>query len=265
MDLMAEAYARIRVDGDLRQVVFGSTSGVTRQAIGEGCGSPTMVMSDARVSMFAAPMAEAILRMQDDSLSMENGRLLIGRLGSDNLGLSWTDHVVAPATIVEVEGPDAWSVRVSQRAVDAIDADLRQWPGLETGGILMGRMSEAARTFYVTDVLPAPEDSRRTSYEFVLGTRGARQLIGNFAESAGYSLFCLGTWHSHVAAPDASSLDRRTAATVALARLAPSVLLIHTPAGFTALLADAVAFLQPPPPIIESAGRPSTVSTEIEE
>jgi hypothetical protein len=103
----------------------------------------------------------------------------------------------------------------------------------------MGRISEAARTFYVTNVLPAPDDSVRSPYEFVLGTRGARQLVRNFAESAGYSLFCLGTWHSHLLASGPSGTDRRTADAVALARLAPSILLIHTPAGFTALLADA--------------------------
>jgi hypothetical protein len=32
---------------------------------------------------------------------------------------------------------------------------------------------------------------------------------------------------------------------VALARLAPSILLIHTPAGFTALLADAAGATRP--------------------
>jgi len=117
--------------------------------------------------------------------------------------------------------------------------DIRQWPGVETGGILMGRISEPARTFFVTDVLRAPADSARSPHEFVLGTRGARKTIADYAESAGYSLFCLGTWHSHLAASGPSSTDRTTAAAVALARLAPSILLIHTPAGLTALLADA--------------------------
>jgi hypothetical protein len=239
LDLMAEAYACIRPDDDLRPIMFGSGEGLVRQMIGEGCGSPTMVMSDARVSMFAAPMAEAILHMQDISLPADTGRLLIGRLAGDCLGLSWIDHAVPPVTVVPIESPDAWSVRISRRAADAIAADVRQWPGVETGGIVMGRISEVARTFYVTDVLPAPDDSVRSPHEFVLGTHGARRLVRNFAESAGYSLFCLGTWHSHLMASGPSGTDRRTADAVALARLAPSILLIHTPAGFTALLADA--------------------------
>lgn len=239
LDLIAEAYARIRVDETLRSIVFGGGEVLVRQAIGEGCGSSTMIMSDARVSMFAAPMAEAIRQMQASDLPAEAGRLLIGRLASDGLGLSWTDDAIPPVLAVGVEGPDAWSVRISRRAADAISADIGNWPGVETGGILMGRISEAARAFYVTDVLPAPADSTRSAHEFVLGTQGARQLISSFANSAGYSLFCLGTWHSHLVSSGPSGLDRRTADSIALARLAPSILLIATPAGFTALLADA--------------------------
>jgi hypothetical protein len=239
LDLMAEAYSCMRADEALRPIMFGAGATVVRQVIGEGCGSPTMVMSDARISMFAAPMAETIMRMQNTSLPRQAGRLLIGRVAADGLGLSWSDCTVPQVVVAGVEGPEAWSVRISARVAEKIADDVRQWPGVETGGILMGRISEPARTFYVTDVLPAPEDSTRSTYEFVLGTSGARRAIGDYANSAGYSLFCLGTWHSHLAASGPSGTDRTTAAAVALARLAPSILLIHTPAGFKALLADA--------------------------
>jgi len=239
LDLTAEAYSCMRADDALRPVMFRSGTTIARQVIGEGCGSPTMVMSDARISIFAAPMAEIVMRMQNTSLPEHGGRLLIGKISGDGLGLSWSDRAVRPVTVVGVEGPGNWSVRISARATEMIADDIRQWPGVETGGILMGRISEPARTFFVTDVLRAPADSARSPHEFVLGTRGARKTIADYAESAGYSLFCLGTWHSHLAASGPSSTDRTTAAAVALARLAPSILLIHTPAGLTALLADA--------------------------
>ena len=245
LDLMAEAYSCMQADEALRPIMFGSGATVVRQVIGEGCGAPTMVMSDARISMFAAPMAETIMRMQSTSLPEHAGRLLIGNVTDDGLGLSWSDYAVPQVVVVEVEGPGGWSVHISARAAEKIADDVRQWPGVETGGILMGRISEPARTFYVTDVLPAPEDSTRSTYEFVLGTSGARRTIGNYAESAGYSLFCLGTWHSHLAASGPSGTDRTTAAAVALARLAPSMLLIHTPAGYKALLADAAGAAPP--------------------
>lgn len=40
--------------------MFAEGAGLTRQLIGEGCGSTTMVLSDAQVSIFAASMAEII-------------------------------------------------------------------------------------------------------------------------------------------------------------------------------------------------------------
>lgn len=239
LDLMAEAYMRAREEEALRALMFAEGAGLTRQSIGEGCGSATMALSDARVSMLAAPMAEIISAMQRGSLPDGGGRILVGAVDNDGISLIWSNYEVAPALIVPVQGPDGWRVRLSARAATKIDNEVTRWPQVETGGILMGRMSEAARTFYVTDLLPAPEDSERSAGEFRLGTRGARLAISDYAESCGYSLFCLGTWHSHLMASGPSATDRATAATVALARLAPSVLLIHTPAGFTGLLADA--------------------------
>jgi hypothetical protein len=234
LDLIAEMYVLARENEGLRAVMFGSRDPLTWQAIGEGCGSATMIMSDARISMFAAPMAETICGMQSGSLPAL-GRILLGAVGADGIGVAWSDHVVAPAVIA---GGD-WRVRVSARAAAKIAREVEQWPGVETGGIVMGRISEAAQTFYIADVLPAPPDSQRASHEFILGTEGARKMISDYAESCGYSLFCLGTWHNHLTASEASNTDRKTAAAVGLARLAPSVLLIRTPAGFSALLADA--------------------------
>ncbi len=54
LDLMAETYARMREDDALRNIMFADGAGLTRQSIGEGCGSATMIMSDGRLSMFAA-------------------------------------------------------------------------------------------------------------------------------------------------------------------------------------------------------------------
>jgi hypothetical protein len=236
LDLMAETYSLAREQEALGALMFAEGAGLTRQLIGEGCGSTTMVLSDAQVSIFAASMAEIISGMQRDSLPDEGGKIRIGAVGEDGISHTWSGHKVAPVVVVLAQG--GWCVRLSARAAGKIEDEVARWPGVETGGILMGRISEAARAFYVTDILPAPEDSERSSGEFLLGTRGARRMISEYAESCDYSLFCLGTWHSHLAPSGPSSTDHATAATVALARLAPSVLLIHTPAEYAALLAD---------------------------
>jgi hypothetical protein len=243
LDLITEMYVIARENEGLRVVMFGSRDPLIWQAIGEGCGSATMIMSDARISMFAAPMAESISRMQSSALPAF-GRILVGAVAADGIGVAWSDYEVRPAVIVRVEAGGDWRVRISARAAAKIAGEVEEWPGVETGGIVIGRISEAAQTFYIADVLPASPDSHRASHEFILGTGGARQMISDYAESCGYSLFCLGTWHSHLTASGASNTDRRTATAVGLARLAPSVLLIRTPAGFSALLADATSLDQ---------------------
>ena len=101
----------------------------------------------------------------------------------------------------------------------------------------MGRLSEVTRVAHVVDVVEAPEDSRRASEEFVLGTKGLPRRLREYSESVDWSLYCLGTWHSHVSAGGPSPKDRATARAVALARLTPSIFLIMTPDGFHAIAA----------------------------
>lgn len=101
----------------------------------------------------------------------------------------------------------------------------------------MGRLSEVSRVAHVVDAIEAPADSRRARDEFVLGTEGLQQRMREYSETVGWSLYCLGTWHSHLSPGGPSAKDRATARAVALARLTPSIFLITTPTGFHALAA----------------------------
>jgi hypothetical protein len=242
---MAEAYALIGAHARLRPLVFGPGR-VSRQRIGEGCGSLTMAISDARISMMAAPMAEVIRERLHQSKPLPQGQILIGMIQKDGLSMSWIQRDIMPTHLVSIESAGNWNVRIGPRAHAVITEEVARWPDVETGGIVMGRLSEAARSIHIVDVLPAPPDSRRSAGEFVLGTGGVRTAIRSYTDRAGGTLYCLGTWHSHLAVSGPSGLDHATATTVALARLAPSVLLIHTPEGYRGVLADNVAALLPP-------------------
>ena len=90
----------------------------------------------------------------------------------------------------------------------------------------------------VVDVLSAPEDSVRDRTKFVLGTRGLRRRVSSYVKCAGGALYCVGTWHSHMALSGPSRIDEATAKELSLDEQSPSVLLIHTPGGFRGLLAD---------------------------
>lgn len=236
-DLMAEFYALVGEQPGLASIVFDRDASVSRQETGQGCGSLTMTMSDGRLSLFAAAMSEDLLVRQRQGLPGEDGELLIGRLSEDGLGLTWRAHRVSPSIVVPTRNGEAWKVHVHPRALTKMQDDVSRWPDVETGGVLMGRLSEVSRVAHVVDAIEAPADSRRARDEFVLGTEGLQQRMREYSETVGWSLYCLGTWHSHLSPGGPSAKDRATARAVALARLTPSIFLITTPTGFHALAA----------------------------
>lgn len=238
-DLIAECYALLAEDFTLSRIVFDLDDEIRPQSVGQGCSSLTMSMSDGRLSLFAAGMAEYLLRRQRDGLPPEAGEILIGALSCDGLGLQWQVATAAPVIQIRCEAESGtWHVRIHQRTASKIQTEVERWPSVETGGVLMGRLSEVSRTVHVVDVLSAPEDSQRSASSFVLGTIGLRQHIEDYSKAAGWSLYCLGTWHSHLNTGGPSPTDRATMRAVAIARVAPSVALIHTPAGYCAFLAE---------------------------
>ena len=238
-DLQAEFYMLSQVDEGLRTKVFGSSDNQLRRAvIGEGCGSLTMLMSDSRLSIFAAGMSEYLLKRQCDGLPTDGGELTIGILEPNGLGVRWDQYDIPKLSTVSTASGNVWQIRIHERAFKKIQDEVACWPQVETGGVLVGRLSEANRTFNVVDVAAAPEDSVRSPGEFVLGTRGLVSALKEYTESTDGALYCLGTWHSHLVSCGPSSMDKETARAIAIARLAPSILLIHEPSGLRALLAD---------------------------
>lgn len=238
-DLHAEFYMLAVADESLQAKVFGlSGNQLQRAVIGEGCGSQTMLMSDGRLSIFAAGMSEYLLKRQCDGLPTDKGELIVGTLEPSELGVCWGRYGVPKLVTVPTDNGSGWQVRIHERAVKKIQEDVERWPQVETGGALVGRLSETNRTFNVVDVVVAPEDSVRSSGEFVLGTKGLITTLKKYTDLTEGALYCLGTWHSHLVSCGPSSLDKKTARAIAIARLAPSILLIHEPDGFRALLAD---------------------------
>lgn len=236
-DLMAEFYRLLRDDQRLRSQVFDRDNETSLQSIGQGCGSLTMAMSDGRLSLFAAGMSEYLLAKLRDGLPAECGEILIGQLSGNGLGVTWCPSEVPATTVVKARNGEAWHVHLNARAVSKIRDEVARWPDVETGGVLMGRLSAVSRVAHVVDVLDAPEDSNRSRDEFVLGTKGLRHRMLDYSESVDQSLYCLGTWHSHLTSSGPSVKDRVTGRAVALARLIPSIFVIATPTNFIAFTA----------------------------
>ena len=243
-DLIAEFYAMLQEEPELSSIVFDDNGAVARQGTGHGCGSLTMPMSDGRLSLSAAGMAEYLLGRQENGLPDKAGEVVIGRLSDDGLGVAWRAERIPAVTVIETKNGSPWRVHLHERALSKMQAEAGRWPDAETGGVLMGRLSEVSRVAHVVDVLNAPEDSERSAGEFILGTQGLRRRLQDYSTAVGWSLYSLGTWHSHLSQGGPSPTDRATARVVSLARLAPSIFVIMRPTGLEALtgnVSDSVA------------------------
>ena len=237
-DLMADLYGILKKDSELSSVFFQNGAMMTRQDTGHGCSSLTMTLSDGRISLFAAGIAECLLNRQTNGLPDDCGEVLVGRILDDGLSVVWKTEQIPPVTVIKAKCGSPWSVHLHHRAISKMEEVANRWTNLETGGVLMGRLSEVSRIAHVVDVLDAPEDSERSVDQFILGKQGLLQRIQDYSTAVGGSLYCLGTWHNHLSPSGPSPTDWDTAKKVSLAQLTPSISVIMTPEGFEALAVD---------------------------
>ncbi|MXO60917.1 hypothetical protein GRI89_15345 [Altererythrobacter salegens] len=232
-DLMAEMYATI---GGTRagKLLFDKDEGLEEIRIGQGCGSLTMKMSDARLSAMTASLAVEIDALL--AAPATDGTIVMGTMGDDTPATRWVRYQVPAFETVTIAGTDGWELRISKRVADRIRAEAASYSAVETGGVMIGCTSARLKSVTVVDLLDAPPDSTRSATLFMLGTQGLHAAIEARHEASGRTLFDVGTWHSHLQDTGPSGTDWNTAAELAAERTPPSILLIATPKRFHALM-----------------------------
>lgn len=233
-DVANEYYVQLVTNDALRAVATGDNGELQHVFTGQGCGSLTMRMTDARVSAMTAVLTEQFVDMASDPPA--DGMLLYGVKPDGSIDTQWTRLEIEAPVVVDITGPDNWRFRLSPRAVAKIRADIAQYLEAETGGILMGRVNERLRTISVVDVLPASPDSRRSATTFVLGVEGGKESIRRYYDLSGRTLYDVGTWHSHLADEPPSPRDRATAKELAAERPPPYALLIVSPCRYFGIM-----------------------------
>jgi len=232
VDLINAAYEILREHGKLAPL---HNPNEHKLQVGVGCNSMTMPMSDARISYFAAAMSQFLLALQQQGLP-EQGRVSVGLLHKDGLSLEWKTSQPGKTHSAVVSEDEGWSVRILDDAHQKIIAETGLYPNSETGGIIVGRVSPISREVTITNVLPAPLDSRRLSSQFVLGIDGLGESIRNYNETGAGVLWCLGTWHSHLQVSGPSGTDLKTAKSIQGLLRGAVVLLIRHPEGYEAIV-----------------------------
>ena len=234
-DLAAYAHLIFSQDENLRNRTLVQVDGIARRLVGQGCGSPTMIVSDMRISAFAAAMAQNINLLERNRLP-DGGRLWIGKVEEDQVSMKWESRALGRSLVIAADNAKGWTVRLLESARVKIEMNCAQFPDVETGGVLAGYTSEAQRALIVVDIIPAPEDSVRSKAKFELGTKSLDGILKDYFTHSGGSLYCIGTWHSHLAEQGPSETDYKTAEIISSMRPFPSAMLVKTPSGYRALI-----------------------------
>lgn len=234
-DLAAYAHLIFSQDESLRNRTLVEVDGIARRLVGQGCGSPTMIVSDMRISGFAAAMAQNINLLERNRFP-DGGRLWIGKVEEDQVSMKWESRALGRSLVIAADNAKGWTVRLLESARVKIEMNCAQFSDVETGGVLAGYTSEAQRALIVVDIIPAPEDSGRSKAKFELGTKGLEGTLEEYFTHSGGSLYCIGTWHSHLAEQGPSETDYKTAEIISRMRPFPAAMLVKTPSGYRALV-----------------------------
>ncbi len=227
----------VRVDDhDIRSRLQISSDSMSRQEVGLGCGSHTMVMPDTRVSLYAAGIAERARQMLLGG-STQNGELWIGILKTNELQVSWRLIELGQTKVLSLKAKNYWEIRILEKALDQIAKESQKYSEIETGGVLIGRISLTRRCFTISRVIEAPPDSKRSKISFILGTQGLKEKVEEIHSKSSGFLNYVGTWHSHPKGGGPSALDKDSLEQMKRLRFgAPAVSLIWTPSGFKAII-----------------------------
>lgn len=227
-DLWAHVYRMALVNGELRRALFDQQK--QRVAIGQSCSSFTLVVSDAKISLFAAVFSMRIQKAIEEGMP-QNGEVHFAVADeSGSLTIEKSD-VHSYANIRSLTEKN-WQVRLSSRVEEKMAQQSNEERPNETGGVLLGTVFLNAKTIVVTDILPPTPDSEATPTLFILGVEGLEAEIKSIERKTCGKVTYLGTWHSHPGGGGASDTDKKTAARLLFVRnYEPTVCLIWTPEG----------------------------------
>lgn len=180
-----------------------------------GCSAPTFIGSAAEVTALAGMMMTAAL----DALGhcgpagsqqpMAVGAVRLGAEHADITTTQGTAWLGWPNDLTVWEQHERFHVRISQAALAEIRAEVRRGVRLrgeriETGGMLVGALDEAAGCVFIDAAAGPPPDSRLSELHFEHGVVGAQEIIDHHSKRSHRASGFVGMWHTHpygVAAP----------------------------------------------------------------
>jgi integrative and conjugative element protein (TIGR02256 family) len=177
-----------------------------------GCSAPTFTGSHVEATALAAALLSAGLDALSGrlpgapSLPMAVAAIRLEPTDDDAGGATGTTWVGWPADCVEPTVDGTFQVRISQAALGTIRAEVRRGarlrgPDVETGGMLLGQIDEAAGVVYVDVATPPTPDSLCSAVHFRHGVDGSQDLVEHHTRTTGTITSLVGMWHTHPGGP----------------------------------------------------------------
>jgi molybdopterin/thiamine biosynthesis adenylyltransferase len=171
-----------------------------------GCSAPTFTGGYAQTTALAGLLLnEALLALSQPAAPEVTPRMTgfasAVRIGTAAVGRGTSRTQWGP-DIITVDDMSGYQVRLSPAAVTEMRTEVCRGvrvrgPRIETGGMLLGAVDDAAGVVYVDRVTGPPPDSFLSATYFRHGQAGTREAAGARLESSRAMTGFVGYWHTH--------------------------------------------------------------------
>ena len=167
-----------------------------------GCSEPTFTGSAMQTEGLAAMLLwAAIVELANDEAIDPMAAIAVRLPGADTLSPP-SSRITWPNDELLADRSGSFEIRLSQRALGQMRTEARRGARVrpdtvETGGMLLGAVDEAAQCIYVDSATGPSPDSVLTSQSFDFGTEGSREVIHHHRQRAHDRCNFVGMWHTH--------------------------------------------------------------------
>lgn len=172
--------------------------------VGVGCNSETTILSDEIISIHSAAFYGVLKNECDRKSFKDNGYIFINRISSENeFKIESFTIVVSPLITITLH--NGWDIRIKPEIAIKMKSEMGIAMPYETGGVFIGTINKKNRTIHVTDMIPAPSDSKSNEIAFYRGINNLPEEIDNIKRLSGQVFGYIGEWHSHPFGPNVLS------------------------------------------------------------
>lgn len=172
--------------------------------IGVGCNSETTILSDEIVSIHSAAFYGVLKNEYNRKSFNDNGYIFINKIDTES-GFRIESFAFVVPPLVTITLHNGWEIRMKPEITIKMKSEMGIAMPYETGGVFIGTINKKNKTIHVTDIIPAPSDSKSNKTTFYRGINNLPEDIDKIKRMSGQVFGYIGEWHSHPFGPNGLS------------------------------------------------------------